>query len=135
MNKLVAVYGSLRKGLGNHRVLGASKLVGTSLTGPDWEMFSLGGFPGVRKGNTRITVEVYHVTEESVATRLDGLEGYRGPSSPNNFYGKEVVKTEAGDAEMYTLLEGYEGSPIVEGGNWVAYNNLLTSSRNGVSCE
>jgi gamma-glutamylcyclotransferase (GGCT)/AIG2-like uncharacterized protein YtfP len=127
MNKLVAVYGSLRQGLGNHRILGASKLVGTTLTPPDWELFSLGGFPGIRKGSNRVVVEVYHVTEESVADRLDSLEGYRGPDHPHNFYGKEVVKTEAGDAEIYTLLKGHEESPIVESGDWKAYHHLTYS--------
>jgi gamma-glutamylcyclotransferase (GGCT)/AIG2-like uncharacterized protein YtfP len=127
MNKLVAVYGSLRKGLGNHPILGTSRLVGVTKTPPEWEMFSLGGFPGVRKGKTPIVVEVYQVTEENVADRLDSLEGYRGPDSEYNFYGKSSIHTDLGEAEMYTLLQGYEEHPTVEGGDWKKYRDgLLT---------
>ncbi len=117
--RLVAVYGSLRKGLGNHRVLGDSTLLGTDVVS-GWEMFSLGGFPGIRSGLGSIVVEVYLVDNEAIAEALDRLEGYRGPDA-NNFYDKETVFTQYGEASIYTLQEGYDGSNIVEKGDWVGY--------------
>jgi gamma-glutamylcyclotransferase (GGCT)/AIG2-like uncharacterized protein YtfP len=123
-NKLVAVYGSLRKGLGNHRVLGGSTLVGkTAVSG--WEMFSLGGFPGIRSGCGDIVIEVYSVASERIAQGLDRLEGYRGAGG-NNFYDKEIVATEYGDAEIYTLQDGYDGNATVDDGDWYKHN---TSAR------
>ena len=122
MNKLVAVYGSLRKGLGNHRVLGGSELLWVCETPPHWEMFSLGGFPGIRAGEGPITIEVYRVVSESVAYGLDSLEGYRGPNSNNNFYDKCSVDTDFGSAEIYTLLKGYEDCEAIDGGDWLEYH-------------
>ena len=123
MTKLVAVYGSLRKRLSNHRLLANSEFLGEPKTSPSFEMFSLGGFPGIRDGNNSITIEVYAVNE-GTSQSLDRLEGYRGPDSPNNFYNKETIKTEFGDASIYTLKnERYSDSQIVESGNWTEYRN------------
>lgn len=118
--KLVAVYGSLRSGLGNHRVLGGSKLIGTDrISG--WEMFSLGGFPGIRSGDGSIVIEVYEVVSSEVDKGLDRLEGYYGPGE-SNFYDKAVVETKYGQASIYTL-EGnnYFGNQQVEDGDWVEH--------------
>lgn len=113
----VAVYGSLRQGMGNHRLLeegkawyhGKDKLDG-------FIMYSLGGFPCVRsvfpEGN-EIVVEVYEVDDETFA-RLDVLEGF--PS----FYDRKKVSTKYGDAWIYTI-EREKSRPVVEGGDWVLY--------------
>lgn len=123
MNK-VAVYGSLRKGLGNHRVLGESKLIGLEWI-PNYEMFSLGSFPGIRDGKGAIYVEVYEVDSDTLG-RLDTLEGYHSKNSVNNFYDKEEVSTKFGDALIYTLQgERYKRSPIVSSGNWKAHSVTL----------
>ena len=69
----VAVYGSLRQGFGNHRILGDSKLLGNEWI-PGFEMFQLGSYPGIRKGESSILTEVYEVSGETLE-RLDTLEG------------------------------------------------------------
>ena len=120
----VAVYGSLRKGLGNHRVLGESKLIGKEWI-PNYEMFSLGSFPGIRDGKGAIYVEIYEVDSDTLE-RLDTLEGYHAKNSVNNFYDKEEVSTKFGDALIYTLQgERYKRSPIVSSGNWKAHSATL----------
>lgn len=115
---LYAVYGTLRKGHGNHRLLNNEfcTLLGTTKTAPKFKMVSLGGFPGVIPdggGEQAVTIEVYEVNHPEVEQRLDWLEGY--PS----FYNKMEIDTEFGKADMYILDEARYGSrPIVESGDW-----------------
>lgn len=111
----VAVYGSLRQGMGNHRLLENSKFLGKDkLDG--FIMYSLGGFPCIRtvfpEGNT-ITVEVYEV-DDATFERLDRLEGY--PS----FYDRKKVGTQYGEAWIYTI-EREKSRPVVESGDWVLF--------------
>jgi gamma-glutamylaminecyclotransferase len=119
---LYAVYGTLRKGYGNHRLLDNPycELLGTIKTEPKFKMVSLGGFPGVipNEGTQEVVVEIYRVNSENVEQRLDWLEGY--PS----FYNKTEIPTPWGTANMYILDEHRYGSNnIVESGDW----NIHTS--------
>ena len=119
----VAVYGSLRRGFGNHGLLEDSLFIGEALTEARYTMLHLGGFPGVvKKGNTSITVELYDVDEETLR-RLDRLEGHPG------FYERLPVKvlpvnadqTDAPQAwewvSMYLLPNDWDGAAI-ETGDW-----------------
>jgi gamma-glutamylcyclotransferase (GGCT)/AIG2-like uncharacterized protein YtfP len=79
---LVAVYGSLRQGLGNHRVIGMAngELVDTGKTVDNYNMYSLGAFPSVSLQHSShgvpLVVEVYRTDEAGLTGPLDGLEGY-----------------------------------------------------------
>lgn len=93
----VFVYGSLKKGFGNHGVIRNGEFVGEGVTAnPAWNMFSMGGFPGVVRGDKRLSGEVYIVDEEGLR-HLDQLEGN------GHFYTREIVPTSEGDAWMYVL--------------------------------
>jgi len=111
---LVAVFGSLKKGFGNHRVIGDSEFLGTTKTEPKFTMFSFGGFPGLLlEGNTSIEVEVYDVTNREIMNGLDRLEGY--PS----FYDRTQIETEFGDAWIYfNKSRNLEHHSIIESGVW-----------------
>ena len=74
MTNLVFVYGTLKKGFGNHHVLQGAEFVGEA-TLPDGKMLHLGAFPGLIPGNTRIFGEVYRTTPH-ILQRLDRLEGH-----------------------------------------------------------
>lgn len=114
MTELVAVYGSLRVGLHNHRLLEASEFKGMGLV-KGYVMHSLGAFPAITPSEEGpgIFVEVYEV-EEGPMKRLDILEGYP------RFYNRTQVDTKQGIAWIY-YMEDAPGGPIVEGGDWKAY--------------
>lgn len=93
----VFVYGSLKEGYGNHRLLSTSEKVAEYVTPPIYTLHDLGAFPAVTlKGDTPITGEIYEVNDE-VFKRLDMLEGYP------HFYDRVEIDTPHGDAWMYYL--------------------------------
>lgn len=70
----VAVYGSLKEGFYNHRLLRGQRLVGKGhVTG--FEMFSMGSFPMIIEGKGNVAVEVYEV-DSATMDNLDRLEGF-----------------------------------------------------------
>lgn len=116
---LVAVYGSLRQGLGNHRVIQDDETVyvGEFKTEPVYSLYSLGGFPGLKEnGETSVVVEVYEVNDE-IASDVDSLEGY-SPNRPATFYDKKPIETPWGTASIYTYVNDISIDRLVEHGDW-----------------
>ena len=76
MSHLVFVYGSLKRGFGNHDVLGGSPLIARTRTvGRCFNMISLGAFPAVlNSGDYDIEGELYEVDNYTLEA-LDMLEG------------------------------------------------------------
>lgn len=123
---LAFVYGSLRKGLGNHHVVQSCTQQEDGVLEHGFRMRSLGGFPAVFKvtevAETTIVIEVYEVHNEDVARGLDMLEGY--PS----FYNREVVTLADGrQGWMYFIEEEqqYADRPMVIEGDWKKYRQSL----------
>ena len=83
----VFVYGSLKKGYGNNRLLQNAIFIDKGITLKPYVIYGAGGFPVVfdteKKGH--IAGEVYDVTPAERA-RLDGLEGY-----PYMYHRKKVM--------------------------------------------
>lgn len=125
--QLVAVYGSLREGLGNHRVIAGNEFVVQTTLSGNYRMVSLGGFPGVmptENPTAPIVVEVYRVESPDRMQSLDWLEGYRGPGE-NNFYDRQTVKLDNGMEAMIYLLDEkeYGNHTPVEDGDWKEFLN------------
>lgn len=76
-DQLFFVYGTLRAGQPNHRLLADARLVGCGETVKPAAMYSAGAYPAVNLDEPvgPITGEVYECTEE-IWRRLDRLEGY-----------------------------------------------------------
>ena len=93
---IVAVYGSLREGYGNHRLLiNSQKYGGTFLTDELFDLYSFGGFPAITlNGSKNIVVELYKIDNELTAKRLDMLEGYP------DFYNKKTIKIKDFTSEL-----------------------------------
>jgi len=72
----IFVYGTLRRGGRNHRLLETATYVRRATTVPGFTMFDLGGCPAVdRGGRDAIVGELYDVDAHTLA-RLDRLEGH-----------------------------------------------------------
>ena len=119
-NKIkVACYGSLKRGFSNNILLQQEGVtfLGEDKTAPEFTMYSLGGFPAVkREGDTPIAIEVFEVTEE-VKEDIDSLEGYRGQSQ-NNLYNVDRIQTKYGEATIYVFNRDTMRYPKVESGVW-----------------
>lgn len=115
--KRIFVYGTLRKGGSNHRLLEKSKFVGVHITQNEYTMVDFGPFPALlEEGVTPITGEVYEI-DNPTALAIDRLEGYP------HLYQRKVIDTEYGKALVYYIEDISEYSrgralPIIESGVW-----------------
>ncbi len=103
-NVLVSVYGTLKQGWGNHRLLernpvrtghiGISKLDGV-------------GFPIIKLGDKyRLNVEVYEVNKDDLM-RLDSLEGYYEGRTPTFYDRKTTAVTMEDGSKLDTYVYEY----------------------------
>lgn len=100
MSELVFVYGSLKKGFGNHDILSNSPLIArTHTVGRCFNMVSLEAFPAVlSSGDYDIEGELYSVDEGTLET-LDMLEG-----NGYLYLRKKVLLASGHTAWMYFLI-------------------------------
>tara|TARA_Y100001963_G_C6628802_1_gene375274 strand:- start:260 stop:655 length:396 start_codon:yes stop_codon:yes gene_type:complete len=76
MKKLVFVYGTLKFGFSNYRLLWDSKLIGRGITTKKFALYEAGiPFVMEHESDTEIYGEVYEVDEQTLAI-LDSLEGH-----------------------------------------------------------
>lgn len=128
----VFVYGTLRRGGGNHGWLLDGQTVREAravLTGA--RMWDYGGFPFVTLSADPDDVVVGELMwipvdrYQAVLRRLDGLEGYRGPGR-QNLYDRVLATVPAGDADVRCWVyiagdaERVTGLPRVQSGDWFA---------------
>jgi gamma-glutamylcyclotransferase (GGCT)/AIG2-like uncharacterized protein YtfP len=120
MYKLIAVYGSLRKGLHNHSVIEDAEFIGQFETAPTFSLYDLGSFPGLKlEGQTSIVMDVYKVNEQ-IAKRVDRLEGY-SENGVNTFYDRTTIETPFGEAHTYIYIPKVYEDSLVKSGDWKKY--------------
>jgi gamma-glutamylcyclotransferase (GGCT)/AIG2-like uncharacterized protein YtfP len=109
----VLVYGTLKKGFGNHRLLENAEYLGPAKTTPEYTMLSTGGFPAViKQGETAITGELYAVTDEEFA-RLDSLEGYP------RMYTRDQIQLDGREERPWIYIWNmHHDLPVVPTGVW-----------------
>lgn len=87
---LVFVYGTLKRGGSNHTFLAGARFLGEARTPLGFELYSLGGYPGmIASPNTAaggVTGEVWSVDAPTLA-KLDRLEGLA-----DGLYRRESIK-------------------------------------------
>jgi gamma-glutamylcyclotransferase (GGCT)/AIG2-like uncharacterized protein YtfP len=111
VSQLVFVYGSLKHGFGNHRVLGTSRFVGRGQTLPQFDLLDCGPYPAIIPGSHVVTGELYNVDAE-VMRDLDRLEGngvlYLRQKRPVLVNGQQV------SAWIYIYLHDDGYAPLVK---------------------
>ena len=118
MNKLVFVYGSLKKGSHNHGVLGDSKMLGRGNTVEKFTMLDLGSYPAVIDGDDYVIQgELYEVRPLAFES-VEFLEGY-----PEFYNRKETpIILEDGTqhiAYMYFIEDSYKYDNVaLDDGVW-----------------
>lgn len=117
MRHLVFVYGTLKRGFGNHPRFMKNEQPVCSTATIKAVMVDLGPFPAVREGNGTVTGELYLVSKESLEQQLDRLEGH-----PNYYRRRQVeVQTPHGNQWAwvyfaYRIPTNY--APIIPNGIW-----------------
>jgi gamma-glutamylaminecyclotransferase len=118
----VAVYGSLRAGLGNHCVMeqARGKSLGSTVTTFPANLRDYGSFPYVHTESVQpaspVLVELYEVDERGLEV-LDCLEGY-----PNFYDRSEFEFSDGTKAWMYHINnESHDNFDLVESGDWVKH--------------
>lgn len=111
---LVFVYGTLRAGEPNHRLLRGAEALGPDRTRPEHELANLGPFPALVAGGTvSVHGEVYRVDAPTLA-RLDALEGCP------TLYQRERLQLLSGRwAWVYVMRrDQVAGRPRIRSGDW-----------------
>tara|TARA_R110000751_G_scaffold301787_1_gene415450 strand:+ start:223 stop:585 length:363 start_codon:yes stop_codon:yes gene_type:complete len=112
---IVFVYGSLKQGFHNHRLMEGATYVGEGTIAAA-AMFSLGSFPAVVHGTGVVYGEMWEVSGAQ-AQALDRLEGHP------TFYRREELLVELSDGELHTAwVYIYQGdtnhSRPIPSGDW-----------------
>ena len=111
----VFVYGSLRRGQGNHKVIAGAAYLGTARTVQEFTLYDLGPFPAlVPDGRTAVMGEVYEV-DEALLARLDRFEG-----CPGLYQRHAIMLADGALAHAYVQrLDQVRGRAKIPSGDWV----------------
>lgn len=118
----VFVYGTLKRGFSNNRLLDTSEFI-TTATMNQVKMLNIGAFPGVVEApESQVQGELWEVPESALGS-LDALEGYSEASEEYSLYLRRegVVETPEGSlvACVFYLWNGGEnGYDTVDSGKW-----------------
>lgn len=114
---LVAVYGTLKRGLVNHHLLSRAHFLGEdclcAIT-----LYDLGPYPGAKAEQSQgIDVEVYAITPAELE-QLDALEDFRADAPEQGEYTRVLLDTAFGAAWLYLYNPAVHNKPVQRRGSW-----------------
>jgi len=114
---LVAVYGTLKRGHSNHRLLADARFVGEDrLHGLC--LYNLGPYPAVAPGRSAgVVVEVYDISPQQLQ-QLDILEDCYPASPEKSLYIRKQMQTRHGLAWIYLYNRNLTGYRPMRSGSW-----------------
>ncbi|MDH4573722.1 gamma-glutamylcyclotransferase family protein [Salinicola acroporae] len=116
---LVAVYGTLKRGLRNHHWLDGAEFVGEDVI-TTATLYDIGPYPGAKAEPSRgVEIEVFRVDAVGLK-RLDRLEDYRVRRPQSGDYDRAVHATAFGPAWLYLYNRDVAGCPVIRQGGWPA---------------
>jgi gamma-glutamylcyclotransferase (GGCT)/AIG2-like uncharacterized protein YtfP len=117
MSTLVAVYGTLKRGLSNYHLLEDAEFVGSDRL-RDITLYDLGPYPGAKaEASQGIDVDVFSVTALQFR-QLDLLEDYLAESPGRGLYDRRVFHTRYGPAWVYLYNPPVSGLVPISAGAW-----------------
>lgn len=128
----VFVYGTLKRGEGNHRLLEESKFIGNDVL-KGFKLYDLPyGFPCVVKSNSNddeVSGEVYEVDSQTLE-RLNILEGYCEKGFKYNHYDRLEEKTILdNNVFVYVYTETPDNGTLIKDGCWTKYIQFTDAYR------
>jgi len=107
----IFVYGSLRRKQGNSHWMTNAQWLGDHHV-ENYELYSLGHYPGVVPGEGSVSGEVYRI-DASTLSEIDALRTVGGE------YKRQLIQTPYGSAWMYVYQRPVDGLTRIESGNWL----------------
>jgi gamma-glutamylcyclotransferase (GGCT)/AIG2-like uncharacterized protein YtfP len=118
----VAVYGTLRDGEHNNRLMRGARFVErATITGSLYDV-AYGGYPGLILDNGGpVVVEVYEI-DEDILQGLDYLEGYdEHATEDHNHYNRRTVEINGEKVYVYEYNGDVDSRTPIHDGDWVRY--------------
>ncbi|MEM0362530.1 MAG: gamma-glutamylcyclotransferase [Sulfolobaceae archaeon] len=124
----IFVYGSLRYGFELHHIIAKSRFVGLGYI-EGYEMYDLGNYPGVIKGDGIVWGEVYEI-DDNLIKFLDEVEDYKG--SPDDLYIRNKTRVYFDQRRKYYLDDVYfyiynrevNGREKIENGDYSTWSGM-----------
>lgn len=117
MSTLVAVYGTLKRGMSNDHFLQAAKYLGKDTLG-EITLYDLGPYPGARaEPSAGVDVEIFSVTVHELQA-LDALEEYLPETPTRGLYDRRLFSTRYGVAWVYLYNPAVSGLVRITAGSW-----------------
>jgi gamma-glutamylaminecyclotransferase len=110
----VFVYGTLLPGEANHSLLARSRSLGPARTLPAYELYDLGGYPGLVPGGVTVVLGELYEVDAATLSRLDELEEH-----PRFYRRTPIVLADGRTAEAYLLeASAVLGGRFIASGDW-----------------
>lgn len=110
-NKLLFVYGSLKRGFALHQHIANQKFIAEAITCSNYTLLDLGWFPGLIPGSRSISGEVWEIENISLLDQVEGTAFARKPVKLLSPFNEENV-------EAYFYIASRRGCQIYSDTLW-----------------